>query len=276
MSTKSVVKILIHSLLILSVLVIAFPVIYALITSTQGFKEVFSYPPKIMPGSSFIANYFETWHRINMERLLFNTTLISVVVAVVKIILSIMAAFAFTYFGKFKGWEVFFIANLITQMLPLPIRIIPTFEMMKSFNWVNTYYALSVPFFASTTGMLLFRQFFLTVPSELSDAARVDGAGPIRFLTQILVPLSRTNIAALFGIEFVFMWSQYLWPLVITNTREMRVIQIGLKMLLASEQRAPEWNIIMAGAIIAMLPPLTILLILRKSFVKGIAVQTEK
>lgn len=276
LSKKITVKVLIHSLLILSVLVIAFPVIYAFVTSTQSFKEVFSYPPKIMPGSSFIVSSSEAWHRVNMGRLFFNTTLISVTVAVVKIILSIMAAFAFTYFGKFRGWEIFFVANLITQMLPIPVRIIPTFEMMASFHWVNTYYALSVPFFASTTGMLLFRQFFLTVPSELSDAARVDGAGPIRFLTRILVPLSRTNIAALFVIEFIFMWSQYLWPLIATNTREMRVVQIGLKMLLASEQIAPEWNVIMAGAIIAMLPPFLVLLILRKSFIKGIAMQTEK
>jgi sn-glycerol 3-phosphate transport system permease protein len=133
-----------------------------------------------------------------------------------------------------------------------------------------------VPFFASTTGLLLFRQFYMTVPADLPDAARVDGAGPMRYFWQILIPISKTNIAALFVIEFIFMWSQYLWPLIVTTTREMRVIQIGIKMLLASEQIAPEWNIIMAATVIAMLPPLVVLLILRKSFVEGIAMQTTK
>jgi len=165
---------------------------------------------------------------------------------------------------------------MITQMLPLPVRIIPTYQLMASFNWINSYYALMVPFFASTTGLLLFRQFYMTVPADLPDAARVDGAGPMRYFWQILIPISKTNIAALFVIEFIFMWSQYLWPLIVTTTSEMRVIQIGIKMLLASEQIAPEWNIIMAATVIAMLPPLIVLLVLRKSFVEGIAMQTAK
>jgi sn-glycerol 3-phosphate transport system permease protein len=165
---------------------------------------------------------------------------------------------------------------MITQMLPLPVRIIPTYQLMADFNWINTYYALMVPFFASTTGLILFRQFNLTVPRDLPDAARVDGATPMRYFLQILVPISRTNIAALFVIEFIFMWSQYLWPLIVTTTREMRVIQIGLKMLLASEQIAPEWNVIMAATVIAMIPPLIVLLFFRKSFVQGIAMQTAK
>ena len=193
----------------------------------------------------------------------------------VKIVLSLMAAFAYTHF-KFRGRALLFPLTMITQMLPLPVRILPTFEMMANFNWINTYSALTFPFFASTTGILLFRQFYLTVPRDLPDAARVDGAGPLRYFIQILVPLSRTNIAALFVIEFIFMWSQYLWPLIVTTTEDMRMIQIGIKMLIATDQIAPAWNVIMAGTIVAMLPPLLVLMLFRRSFAEGIAMQTQK
>ncbi|MGC9529248.1 MAG: carbohydrate ABC transporter permease [Candidatus Bipolaricaulaceae bacterium] len=268
-------KLVIHAALILAVAVIAFPVVYALITSTLSFSEAFSFPPKLTPGGQFLSNVAEAWARVNMGRLMFNSTLISVVVAVAKIALSIMAAFAYTHF-KFRGRALLFPICMVTQMLPLPVRIVPTYDLMQAFGWINSYWALTVPFFASTTGILLFRQFFLTVPRDLSDAARVDGVGPMRYLLQILVPISKTNIAALFVIEFIFMWSQYLWPLIVTTTAEMRVVQIGLKMLLASEQIAPEWNIIMAGTVIAMLPPLVVLILFRRSFAQGIAMQSQK
>jgi sn-glycerol 3-phosphate transport system permease protein len=268
-------EIFIHAILILLVIVLSFPVFFALVTSTLSLQESYQYPPKLLPGNQFMNNLKEAWERVNIGRLFFNSTLISVVVAIVKTILALTAAFAYTHF-KFRGQGLLFSMCMITQMLPLPVRIIPTYQLMASFNWINSYYALMVPFFASTTGLLLFRQFYLTVPRDLPDAARVDGAGPMRYFLQILVPISKTNIAALFVIEFIFMWSQYLWPLIVTTTGEMRVIQIGIKMLLASEQIAPEWNVIMAATVIAMLPPLIVLLVLRKSFVQGIAMQTTK
>jgi len=275
MTRKTRQEIFTHAILILLVIVLAFPVFFALVTSTLSFKESYQYPPKLTPGNQFMNNLKEAWVRVNIGRLFFNSTLISVVVAIVKTILALLAAFAYTHF-KFRGQGLLFSICMITQMLPLPVRIIPTYQLMASFNWINSYYALMVPFFASTTGLLLFRQFYMTVPADLPDAARVDGAGPMRYFWQILIPISKTNIAALFVIEFIFMWSQYLWPLIVTTTSEMRVIQIGIKMLLASEQIAPEWNIIMAATVIAMLPPLIVLLVLRKSFVEGIAMQTAK
>lgn len=275
MTRKTRQEILIHAILIILVIVLAFPVFFALVTSTLSFQEAYKYPPKLIPGNQFINNLKEAWERVDIGRLFFNSTLISVVVAIVKTILALLAAFAYTHF-KFPGQGLLFSLCMITQMLPLPVRIIPTYQLMASFNWINSYYALMVPFFASTTGLLLFRQFYMTVPADLPDAARVDGASPMRYFLQILVPISKTNIAALFVIEFIFMWSQYLWPLIVTTTGEMRVIQIGIKMLLASEQIAPEWNVIMAGTVIAMLPPLIVLLILRKSFVQGIAMQSTK
>jgi len=275
MTRKTRQEILIHAILIILVIVLAFPVFFAMVTSTLSFQEAYKYPPKLIPGNQFMNNLKDAWERVDIGRLFFNSTLISVVVAIVKTILALLAAFAYTHF-RFRGQGLLFSMCMITQMLPLPVRIIPTYQLMASFNWINSYYALMVPFFASTTGLLLFRQFYMTVPADLPDAARVDGASPMRYFLQILVPISKTNIAALFVIEFIFMWSQYLWPLIVTTTGEMRVIQIGIKMLLASEQIAPEWNIIMAGTVIAMLPPLIVLLVLRKSFVQGIAMQTTK
>jgi sn-glycerol 3-phosphate transport system permease protein len=265
-----------HVVLIVGVLIIAFPVIYAVLVSTHTFQESFDFPPKFHVGGNIVHNYAAAWDKVNMGRLLFNSTFISVVVSIGKIALSLLAAFAFTYFGEFRGKYLFFILILITHMLPLPIRIVPTYQLMQNFHWVDTYYALTIPFFASATGTLLFRQFFLTVPTDLSDAARMDGAGPMKFLWRILFPLSRTNIMALFMIEFIYSWNQYLWPLIITNSKEMRVVQIGIKMLLAGEEQAAEWNVIMAGTIIAMIPPLIILFLLQNSFVKGFAMREEK
>ena len=218
MKRKTLYQLFIHGFLLLSVFIIAFPVLYALVTSTLSFSDAFSFPPKLLPGRHFLENAAEAWNRVHMGRLMFNSTVVSVSVAVVKIILSLMAAFAYTHF-RFRGRGLLFPLCMVTQMLPLPVRIVPTFELMRAFGWIDTYWALTVPFFASTTGILLFRQFFLTVPRDLSDAARVDGAGPWRYFLQILVPISRTNIAALFVIEFIFMWSQYLWPLIVTNSR---------------------------------------------------------
>jgi len=268
--------IFIHIVLGAAVLIIAFPMVFAVIVSTHTFEDVFVYPPKFIPGGNLLENYRAAWESVNMGRLLVNSTFISLAVALGKIVLSMMAAFAFTYFGDFRGKYFFFVIIFITHMLPLPIRVVPTFELMKTFGWVDTYYALTVPFLASATGTLLFRQFFMTIPTSLADAARIDGIGPIGFLTRILAPLSRTNMTALFMIEFLYMWNQYLWPLVITNSQERRVVQIGIKMLLASEEQAAEWNVIMAGTIITMIPPLIVLLFLQRSFVKGFAMQQEK
>jgi sn-glycerol 3-phosphate transport system permease protein len=146
---------------------------------------------------------------------------------------------------------------------------------MDNLGWVNTYYALTIPFFASATGTLLFRQFFLTVPTSLSDAARIDGAGPMRFLTRILVPLSYNNLVALFMVEFVYMWNEYLWPLIVTTSNEMRVAQIGIKMLVATDAQA-EWNVIMAGVVLVMLPPLIILLVFQRQFMRSVTFGQEK
>ncbi|HEU68080.1 MAG TPA: ABC transporter permease subunit [Candidatus Acetothermia bacterium] len=268
-------KIGIHTTLILTLLAVAFPLYFALVMATLSHQDAYAFPPKLLPGREFWTNVTEVWHRVNLGRLMLNSTVVAVAVTVGKIVLSILAAFAFTHF-RFRGRLLLFPLSMITQMLPLPVRIVPAYGLMASFGWLNTYYALIIPYLASTTGLLLFRQFFLTVPDELPDAARVDGAGPLRYLVSVLLPLSKTNIAALFVIEFVYMWNEYLWPLIVTTDPHMRVAQIGLKMMITSERTAAEWNIIMAGAVLIMLPPLVVLVAMRRQFAQGIAMQSTK
>lgn len=268
-------SICIHSFLIISVLLISFPIIYAFLVSTLNANEVYSSPPMLKFGSNLMNNYKEAWNQSGMGRLLLNSAFISILTACGKIVLSIFAAFAFTYFGDFKGKGFFFIIILITHMLPLPIRIVPTYQLMDNLNWLDTYYALTVPFFASATGVLLFRQFYRTIPHSLLEASLIDGIKPMQFLKSILIPLSKGNIVALFTIEFIWVWNQYLWPLVVTNSKSVRVVQIGLKMLIPSDAQ-PEWNIIMAALIIGVLPPLIVYLTLQKSLVDGFALQQDK
>lgn len=249
---------------------LVFPLVFAVVVSTQSFQEVFQYPPKLTPGDAFADNYVRAWTKAGLGRLLLNSTAIAVAVALGKIVLSVAAAFAFTYFKDFPGKTLCFVVILITHMLPLPIRIVPAYQLMQAFGWVDTYAALTIPFFASATGTLLFRQFYLTVPASLSDAARIDGAGPIRFLFRILLPLSWNNLAALFMVEFVYMWNEYLWPLIITNSAQMRVVQIGIKLLVTTDAQA-EWNVVMAGVVVAMLPPLVVLVALQRQFMRSLS-----
>jgi len=275
MKRKKSTTIFIHLFLIISVLLVSFPIIYAFMVSTLNVNEVYTSPPKLQIGDNMFNNYQEAWQRSNMGKLLFNSAFISVVTAIGKIILSVSAAFAFVYFGNFPGKNILFIMILITHMLPLPIRIVPTYQLMDNLGWLDTYYALTIPFFASATGVLLFKQFYMTVPESLLEASLMDGITPLRFLWSILIPLSKSNIVALFTIEFIWVWNQYLWPLVTTNSANVRVVQIGLKMLIPSDAQ-PEWNVIMAALIIGVIPPLLVYLTLQKSLVEGFAMQQDK
>ncbi|MDZ7672313.1 MAG: ABC transporter permease subunit [Halanaerobiales bacterium] len=268
-------NIFLHIFLIIAVFLISFPILYAFMVSTLDMNQVYSSPPKVRFGDNMIENYTNAWNQSNMGRLLFNSAFISIVTALGKIVLSISAAFAFVYFGDFKGKNIFFIIILITHMLPLPIRIVPTYQLMDSLNWLDTYYALTIPFFASATGVLLFKQFYMTIPESLLEASLIDGITPLRFMWSILVPLSKNNIVALFTIEFIWVWNQYLWPLVTTNSAKVRVVQIGLKMLIPSDAQ-PEWNVVMAALIMGVIPPLIVYLALQKSLVEGFALQQDK
>lgn len=265
----------IHAILIIALIAVAFPIYYAFTMATHTHQDAYAFPPILTPGDQFVPNVLEAWRRVDMGVVLNNSLIIAVLVSIGKIVFSVLAAFAFTHF-KFKGSWFLFPLCMVTQMMPLPIRVIPLYQTMANLGWLNTYKALTIPYLASTTGIILFRQFYMTVPEELADAARVDGASPMQYLRSILIPLSWTNIAALLVIEFVYMWNEYLWPNIVTTASDMRVAQMGLRMLYTSERGAAEWNIIMAGTLVIMLPPLIVLILFRKQFAQGIAMQTTK
>jgi sn-glycerol 3-phosphate transport system permease protein len=236
---------------------------------------VSSLPPKLYPSTSVFDHYAEAWQRAKMGRMLFNSAVMAVAIAVGKIVISLLSAFAIVYFN-FRGKQLVFWMIFITLMLPVPVRIVSTYQVISVMGWVDTYWGLTVPLMASATGTFLFRQFYQTIPDSLAEAAQLDGAGPLRFLWSILLPLSKANVAALFVILFVYGWNEYLWPLMITNTPDMRTAVIGIEALVPrSGSQLPEWNIIMAAAIMVLLPPVAVIVFMQRWFVKGL-IETEK
>jgi sn-glycerol 3-phosphate transport system permease protein len=264
-----------HGILAAAVVVLAFPLYYAFVISTQSLGEVSSLPPKLYPSTSLADNYVQAWERARMGRMLVNSAVMAVAIAVGKIAISLLSAFAIVYFN-FRGKQLVFWMIFVTLMLPVPVRIVSTYNVISLMGWVDTYWGLTVPLMASATGTFLFRQFYQTIPDSLAEAAQLDGAGPLRFLWSILLPLSKANVAALFVILFVYGWNEYLWPLMVTNTPEMRTAVIGIEALVPrSGSQLPEWNIIMAAAIMVLLPPVLVIVVMQRWFVKGL-IETEK
>jgi sn-glycerol 3-phosphate transport system permease protein len=257
-----------HAVMLTAVFLVTFPIIYAIVLSTQE-----SGVGSLRPGPALPDNFSLAWDRANMGLLMRNTFIVALSVALGKIALSIMGAYALIYF-RVRGGMIILAIVMLTHLLPLPVRIVPTYELLTDLEWVDTFRGLTIPFFASATGLLLFQQFFRTVPTDLADAARVDGAGPFRFLFSILIPVSRTNIGALFLIEFVYMWNQYLWPLIVANSDNTRQVQIGVKLLVATDS-VIEWGVLMSGVIMVIVPPLIVLLLLQRSLMSGLTASTE-
>jgi sn-glycerol 3-phosphate transport system permease protein len=263
-----------HAILIASVAVLAFPLYYAFVISTQTLDEVTSLPPKLAPSTNMAQNYADAWARVKMGRLLMNSAIVALAVAFGKIAISLLSAFAIVYFD-FRGKQVVFWTIFITLMLPVPVRIVSTYQVVSVLGWVDTYWGLTVPLMASATGTFLFRQYYQTIPDSLAEAAQLDGAGPLRFLWSILLPLSTANIAALFVILFVYGWNDYLWPLLVTNSPEMRTAVIGIDSLIPRTSQLPEWNVAMAAAMMVLLPPVAVIVVMQRWFVKGL-IETEK
>ena len=261
-----------HLLLLVSIGIIAFPVYYVFVLSTQSMEEVVVRPTILRPSTHLVANYITAWSQAGMGRKLLNSLVVAITVAVGKIVISLLSAFAIVYF-RFALRKVVFWLIFITLMLPVEVRIVATYQVVSDLGWLNSYVGLTVPLMASATVTFLFRQFLQTVPGELAEAAQLDGAGPMRFLWSILLPLSWTNIAALFVVLFVYGWNQYLWPLMITHTEEMQVAVIGIKQLVNPE--LPQWNITMAAAMMTLLPPVLVILVMQRWFVKGL-IESEK
>jgi sn-glycerol 3-phosphate transport system permease protein len=263
-----------HAILLASVALLSFPLYYAFVISTQTLAQVTTMPPTPWPSTAIFANYAEAWHRAQMGRMLVNSAIVAFGVAFGKIAISLLSAFAIVYFD-FRGKHVIFWMIFVTLMLPVPVRIVSTYQVISVLGWVNTYWGLTVPLMASATGTFLFRQFFRTVPDSLAEAAQLDGAGPMRFFWTILLPLSKANMAALFVILFVYGWNDYLWPLMITNTPEMRTAVIGIETLVPRTSQLPEWNVAMAAAMMVLLPPVAVIVVMQRWFVKGL-IETEK
>jgi sn-glycerol 3-phosphate transport system permease protein len=257
-------------LLIFVVVVVIFPVYYSFTISSLEFKRIFSLPPRVLPDRHVLENYAFAWKNLDIGRLLFNSIFFALLTTSGKICLSVLTAFSIVYFN-FKGKNFVFAITLLTLMMPVPVRIISTYQVVSTLQWLNSFQGLIVPLIASATGTFLLRQTFRNIPRELAEATIVDGGGPIRFLLRVLVPLAKTNIAALFVILFIWSWNQYLWPLLITTSREMRVIQLGIESVIPKGGTAlPKWNQIMPVVIFAMVPPLIVILALQRSFVKGL------
>jgi sn-glycerol 3-phosphate transport system permease protein len=269
-----------HAVLIAGILVIAFPLYVTFVASTRTLDDILRVPMPLLPGNQLWENYAQvltagtTGVGAPVGRMMFNSLVMALAIALGKIAISIIASFAIVFF-RFPLRNFFFWMIFITLMLPVEVRIIPTFKVVSDLGMINSYVGLTLPLIASATATFLFRQFFLTVPEELAEAARIDGAGPMRFFWDVVLPLSKTSIAALFVIQFIYGWNQYLWPLLITTDESMYTSVIGIKRMITTGDALTEWNLVMATAMLALLPPAAVVLLMQRWFVKGL-VETEK
>ena len=276
-----VLSVLSHAVMILGALLVAFPIYLAFVASTHSAQDIMQAPMPLWPGSHFWETYKTALTGTGsasstapVARMIWVSFVITMIITFGKISVSLLSAFAVVYF-RFPLRGLCFWAIFITLMLPVEVRIGPTYQVVADLGLINTYAGLSLPLIASATATFLFRQFFLTVPDELVEAARMDGAGPLRFFKDILLPLSQTSMAALFVIQFIYGWNQYLWPLLAATSEDMYPIVIGIKQMIGAGESPVEWNVVMATAILAMLPPAIVVVMMQKWFVKGL-VDTEK
>ena len=271
-----------HVVMVLGVLMVAFPLYLAFVASTHTAQEIVQAPMPLLPGSHMWETYKSalfgggagSGSTAPVARMMWVSLVTALVIAIGKIAISLLSAFAIVYF-RFPFKKTVFWMIFVTLMLPVEVRILPTYKVLSDLNMLNTYAGLTVPLIASATATFLFRQFFLTVPEELTEASRMDGASPMRFFIDVLLPLSKTSIAALFVIQFIYGWNQYLWPLLATTNEDMYPVVVGIKRMIAGGDSQNEWNVVMATAILAMLPPALVVVLMQKWFVKGL-VDTEK
>ncbi|MBV9551648.1 MAG: sn-glycerol-3-phosphate ABC transporter permease UgpE [Alphaproteobacteria bacterium] len=270
-----------HAILIGGIAIVLFPVYVALVASTHDLDAVLRAPMTLLPGGESARNYAEALSAgtaktsgVSVGRMMFNSLVMAVTIAAGKIAISLPSAYAVVFF-RFPLRKLCFWAIFVTLMLPVEVRIIPTYQIATDMGLIDRYAGLTLPLVASATATLLFRQFFLTIPDELVEAAKIDGAGPWRFLLDTVIPLSRTNIAALFVILFIFGWNQYLWPLLVTNTPGMTTIIIGMRQMIGNGDTQTEWQIVTATALLAIVPPVAVVVLMQRWFVKGL-VESEK
>lgn len=270
-----------HAVLLLGLALVVFPVYVAFVASSLPLRDILDAPMTLVPGPNLAANYREALasgtagtNGQPVARMMLNSLVMALAIAIGKIAISLPSAYAVVFF-RFPLRRMCFWAIFITLMLPVEVRIIPTYKIAADLGLIDTYPGLALPLIASATATLLFRQFFLTIPDEIVEAARIDGAGPLRFLVHMVVPLSRTNIAALFVILFIYGWNQYLWPLLVTNTPAMTTIVIGIRQMIGNGDAQTAWHLVMATALLALLPPIAVVLAMQRWFVQGL-IEPEK
>ncbi|PLR34344.1 sn-glycerol-3-phosphate ABC transporter permease UgpE [Chimaeribacter californicus] len=269
-----------HVMLLLGVLVVLFPLYVAFVAATLDNQQVFQVPMTLLPGSHLWQNVSTIWaqgvsrHSAPFSLLLFNSFVMALVITLGKISVSIFSAYAIVYF-RFPLRSLFFWMIFLTLMLPVEVRIFPTVEVMAGLHLMDSYTGLTLPLMASATATFLFRQFFMTLPDELLEAARIDGAGPMRFFWDVVLPLSKTNLAALFVITFIYGWNQYLWPILITSDASMGTAVAGIKSMISLGDGVTQWNQVMAAMLLTLLPPLVVVLTMQRWFVRGL-VDSEK
>ncbi len=271
-----------HVVLLIGIAIIALPIWITFVAATHDEIRMTQVPLPLLPGDQFWINLKTTLFGRGLSGtetapvwlMMLNSLVMALGIALGKIAISLLSAFAIVYF-RFPFRMGFFWMIFITLMLPVEVRIVPTFEVVAQLGLLNSYAGLTIPLIASATATFMFRQVFLTIPDEMLESARIDGAGPMRFFFDILLPLSRTNIAALFVILFIYGWNQYLWPLLITTDSDMTTIVMSIKQMLEAAEQSPQWNIIMMTALLAMLPPILVVVLMQKLFVKGLT-ETEK
>jgi sn-glycerol 3-phosphate transport system permease protein len=271
-----------HAILILGCIIIAFPIYTTFVASTHSLEDITSSFP-ILPGGKLIENYHQALTVgagevvVTVGRMMLNSAIMAFGIAFGKIFISLLAAFAIVYF-RFRFRMAFFWMIFITLMLPVEVRIPSTYKVVADLGMLDSYSGLIFPLIASATATFLFRQFFMTVPDELCEAHRIDGGGPIQFFFDILLPMSRTSIAALFVILFIYGWNQYLWPLMITTDESYYTLLLGIKRMLDVGEGQADWQIIMASTMLtmlAMIPPVAVVIFMQKQFVRGMT-ETEK
>jgi sn-glycerol 3-phosphate transport system permease protein len=271
-----------HTVMIIGVIIVAFPLYLAFVASTHTAQEIVQAPMPLLPGSYMWESYRKALlgggagagSTAPVAHMMWVSLVTALVITFGKISISLLSAFAIVYF-RFPFKNFFFWAIFVTLMMPVEVRIGPTYQVVSDLGMLNSYAGLTIPLIASATATFLFRQFFMSVPDELVEASRMDGASPMRFFLDVLLPLSKTSIAALFVIQFIYGWNQYLWPLLATTSEDMYPVVVGIKMMVAGGDSQNEWNVVMATALLAMLPPAIVVMLMQKWFVKGL-VDTEK
>ncbi len=278
--SRPIDKLLCHAVLVLGVLFVAFPLYIALVTATLTAQQAIQVPLPLAPGPHLWANIVDVWQHgagnaaYPFGTMMENSFIMAIGITLGKLVISVISAYSIVYF-RFPLRNVFFWAIFVTLMLPVEVRIFPTVSVIANLRLINTYGGLIVPLIASATSTFLFRQFFLALPDELVEAARVDGAGPMRFFWDVALPLSKTIIAALFVIDFIYGWNQYLWPILATNVPQMTTAVVGVKAMMGNGDVSTPWQLVMAATLLTMLPPLVVVMAMQRWFVRGL-IESEK